>query len=302
MPIKKFIKDYLSFSRKERVGLLALLGLILTIYLLPLILERERKFPLERISVLAAVLDSQERREIETKPERKSFKTYPPASSQNLFKEGLLFKFDPNQLPAQGWKELGLGEKTIKTIENYRNKGGRFRKPEDLRKVWGLPTGFYDRVKDYITIEGRSKSEQWKNELKRSEPKLVSLNINEADTTAWIALPGIGSKLASRIVNFREKLGGFYSVEQVGETFGLADSVFQKIKPHLRGGGDVRKLNINSATKEELKLHPYLRWNLANAIVEYRSQHGRFKNLEELKNITLIDEATFKKIVVYVEL
>jgi len=115
-------------------------------------------------------------------------------------------------------------------------------------------------------------------------------------------LPGIGSKLAARIVNFRDKLGGFYSVDQVGETYGLADSTFQKIKGSLQLSGSVKKFNINTATKDELKIHPYIKWNLANAIVEYRNQHGAFKSLDELKNIVLIDEVTFEKIVHYLSL
>ncbi|HYK57132.1 MAG TPA: helix-hairpin-helix domain-containing protein, partial [Flavisolibacter sp.] len=70
----------------------------------------------------------------------------------------------------------------------------------------------------------------------------------------------------------------------------------------LQLSGDVKKLNINTATKDELKTHPYIKWNLANAIVEYRNQHGNFKSLVELKNIVLIDETTFDKIVHYLEL
>ena len=116
-------------------------------------------------------------------------------------------------------------------------------------------------------------------------------------------MPGIGSKLAYRITNFRDKLGGFYSVEQIKETYGLADSTFQKIKPYLNVNADaIKKMNINTATKEELKVHPYIKWNLANAIVEYRTQHGNYKNLQELKNIVLIDDEAFNKILPYLTL
>ncbi len=129
------------------------------------------------------------------------------------------------------------------------------------------------------------------------------INLNEADTSELIVLPGIGSKLSARIVAFREKLGGFYAVEQVGETYGVPDSTFQKIKGRLQvDGNSIRKINVNSATKDDLKAHPYIRWNLANAIVEYRNQHGAFSSLEELKNIVLIDEGTFQKIVPYLQL
>ena len=107
--------------------------------------------------------------------------------------------------------------------------------------------------------------------------------VNEADTTAFIALPGIGTKLATRIISFREKLGGFYSVDQVGETYGLSDSSFQKIRPYLVNAGVVRLMDLNAVTAEELKDHPYFRWALARAIVAYRNQHGPFKDLSELK-------------------
>ena len=103
-------------------------------------------------------------------------------------------------------------------------------------------------------------------------------------------------------MGFSEKLGGFYSVEQIGETYGLPDSTFQKIKGRLQVGGEIKKMDVNTATKDELKVHPYIRWNLANAIVEYRNQHGVFKSLDELKNIVLIDDVTFNKISHYLSL
>ena len=129
------------------------------------------------------------------------------------------------------------------------------------------------------------------------------VDINTADTSAFIALPGIGNKLALRIVNFRDKLGGFYSIDQIGETYGLPDSVFRKIKPFLNLETNlVKKFNINTATKDEMKSHPYIKWNLANAIVEYRNQHGNFSSLEDLKKISLITTEVFDKIKFYLAL
>jgi competence ComEA-like helix-hairpin-helix protein len=126
------------------------------------------------------------------------------------------------------------------------------------------------------------------------------IDVNTADTTAFIALPGIGSKLASRIVNYRDKLGGFYKIEQLGETYGIADSVFQKIKPRLvLGNPAVKQININTADAATLKVNPYIRWNIANAIFQFRQQHGNFNNVADLKKIMLIDEQTFNKISPY---
>ena len=135
------------------------------------------------------------------------------------------------------------------------------------------------------------------------KPKYIPtiIDVNNADTTAYIALPGIGSKLAQRIIVFREKLGGFYKIDQIAETFGLADSTFQKIKPRLTiNYKTIKQFNINTATIDEMKLHPYLRYNIANAIVQYRTQHGNFNNIADVKNIMIIDELLFNKISPYI--
>jgi competence ComEA-like helix-hairpin-helix protein len=129
---------------------------------------------------------------------------------------------------------------------------------------------------------------------------LHPIDINSADTTAFIALPGIGSKLASRIVLFREKLGGFYTVDQIGEVYGLRDSVFQKIRPALRcDRSGIKMISINSAAKEELKAHPYIRWKLANVLVQYRTMHGPFSSLDDLKKIENLDSSALARMAPY---
>ena len=112
-------------------------------------------------------------------------------------------------------------------------------------------------------------------------------------------MPGIGAKLGARIINYRNKLGGFYSVEQVGETFGLPDSTFQKIKPYLEVDEMVKKININTAELDELKAHPYIRYHLANAIVQYRKQHGSFRAVNDLSKIMIMDAENLRKMSPY---
>ncbi|MDP9042953.1 MAG: helix-hairpin-helix domain-containing protein, partial [Bacteroidota bacterium] len=110
-------------------------------------------------------------------------------------------------------------------------------------------------------------------------------------------LPGIGAKLASRIVHFREKLGGFYHVNQVGETYGLPDSTFQKIKPFLRlKNVTLTCMDLNTATKEILQSHPYIRWQIASEIISYRQQHGSFHSVGELLQLAQMDSMKFEKL------
>ncbi len=309
--IKKFFKDYFTFSKKDRVGVIALVCLIGIIYALPYLFAKKNKtFPAKQTSVLVKAMDTLAAKQKESHYQKNSDENdndYQYQQSQTKsFANGELFQFDPNILSVEGWEKLGLSEKTSRTIDKYRSKGGKFYKPEDIKKIWGMPEGFYERVKNYMVIASVQNNYQpndfQKTGYTKLEKTIVIVDINEADTSAFIDLPGIGSKLAARIVNFREKLGGFYSIEQIGETYGLPDSTFQKLKASLRLSGSVKKLNINTATKDELKAHPYIKWNLANAIVEYRNQHGNFKSLEELKNIVLMDETNFKKLVSYLEL
>jgi competence ComEA-like helix-hairpin-helix protein len=301
---KKLVKDYFTLNQKDRIGAIAILFLISLAWALPHFFpKRNGLFLEENRDLLVKSMDTAV--SIDTDVETTVFA---PSQSEPVRKTAERFHFDPNTIDAAGWQRLGLPERVVNTIIKYRSKGGRFRRSEDLQKIWSLPEGFYESVKDYIRIpqaEENSVAFTASADAKpfvRNEPTPSFVSINEADTSAWIALPGIGSKLAARIVNFRDRLGGFYSVDQVGETYGLPDSTFQKIKNRLVLRTGVRKMNINTVSKEELKGHLYIRWQLANAIVEYRNQHGAFTSLEELKKIALIDEATFAKIIPYLTL
>jgi len=302
MKWRQFISEYLRFSKKERIGIMSLLFVVLFIYLLPFTSRRSSNISIKHDQVLKASMDTLNARHAHQYAEQESNSGFQYETSVTHNSKGELFEFDPNTLSIQGWKKLGLREKTVQTIEKYRTRGGKFYKPEDLKKIWGLPQGFYERVKDYITISNSNNPGEQKTEpvayVKR-EKKVWNIEINSADTTALIELPGIGSKLALRIINFRDKLGGFYSIDQIAEAYGLADSTFQKIKSYLHVTDKVKKININTASKDELKMHPYVRWNLANAIVEYRNQHGAYNTVEDLKKITLINEEAFKKIAPY---
>jgi DNA uptake protein ComE-like DNA-binding protein len=302
MPVKNSIKSYLGFGRRDRIGILALVLLMGLAYSAPyLFAEKDPAGQPRQGQVLEAAMERLEARQ-KDRPEPENGLAYREPLRPKDFRTGELFPFDPNTLSPEGWQRLGLSERTSKTIDKYRSHGGRFYRPEDLRKIWGVPKGFYERVKDYVVIVPAQKQVFEKTAYTRPEKKIVLVSINEADTSAFIALPLIGSKLAARIVSFRDRLGGFYSVDQVGETYGLPDSSFQKIKQYLRLDGTVRTFNLNTVTKEELKGHPYFKWNLANAIVEYRNQHGAFRSLEELKNLAVVDEGTFEKIVHYLSL
>ena len=315
----KFLSAYLSNTKKDRSGSLTLIVIIVILCLVPfcypLFISKkmydhsafEKEIKLLKEKQVDSTSKYQRKYADEESPQyyQPSEKNY---AAQKKF-TGEMFYFDPNTIDEAGWQRLGIRDKTIATIKNYLSKGGKFRKPEDIDKIWGLNDEEVKRLMPYIKMEDNKTTNSYTKTI-YDKPVTASkiyvpalIDINMADTTVFIALPGIGSKLSQRIISFRDKLGGFYKIEQVAETFGLPDSTFQKIKARLNlGDGLVKQININAASVDELKSHPYLRYAIANAIVQYRSQHGNFSSLDDLKKIVPVTDEVFAKVYLYLKI
>lgn len=308
----RWIKEYLTFTRKERLAVVALLAILAVVFSIPYFIGSKKKKPVINNEEINKQIQQLKK---ESFPEAKDANEewHSPQPSFSSSKTSVsLFNFDPNTANTEEWQKLGVRDKTIRTIQNYLSKGGHFNKPDDLQKIYGLKKEEYEKLKPFIHIQQLQNNNAATNTKYPDKPypeksnpsytprKVQQVDIDTSDTTAWIALPGIGSKLAARIVNFREKLGGFHSVLQVAETYGVPDSTFQKIKPYLEAGNTaVKKININTADVNTLKVHPYIKWNIANAIIQYRQQHGDFKSVDDIKKIHIIDQDIYQKIAPY---
>ena len=324
MKWKEIVTDYLTFTRKEQIGIMVLLLIIISIFL-PAFYSSYRggtKREIPDTTWMVAVRKLEQKHASNEKnisdENDSNLNAYQYDRSKpnchNNKPAGELFYFDPNSLSKSGWQKLGLRDKTIGIIQNYLAKGGHFKNPEDLQRIYGLHKDDYERLAPYVKIETLS-AKNINNAFTetrnfagnktdfRNTLRYASIDINAADTADFINLPGIGSKLATRIVNFRNKLGGFYTIEQVKETFGLPDSTFQKVKQYLKlENSSIRKININTASIDELKAHPYIRYNIANPIIAYRNEHGSFSSIEDLKKIMIITDEVYKKIAPYLSL
>ncbi|MBL0356071.1 MAG: helix-hairpin-helix domain-containing protein [Chitinophagaceae bacterium] len=316
---KQFFAEYFRFSKKERNGTILLLLLIFILILVPFLFPlfikektyRQDSFKKEIASLTIRQADTT--RKYYRKNDGDDQPAYFQPSEKNYAArqiwKGELFYFDPNTLDETGWQQLGIPDKTIGTINNYLSKGGKFHKPEDIHKIWGLSDEEKRRLEPYIKIESIANKNSYPEKnynnaaTEKTSYSMLAIDVNTSDTTALIALPGIGSKLAQRIITFRDKLGGFYKIEQVGETFGLPDSTFQKIKNRLLlANTALKQININTATLDELKSHPYLRYAIANAIVQYRAQHGNFNSISDLKKMALVTDELFTKAAPYLKI
>ncbi|WP_088653939.1 ComEA family DNA-binding protein [Geofilum rhodophaeum] len=116
------------------------------------------------------------------------------------------------------------------------------------------------------------------------------LGINSADTTAWMMLRGIGPVFSRRIVAYRSLLGGFVALEQLYEVYGLSAEQVQSMLPFLVvDSTDLRQLNVNTASVQQLRKHPYIDYYLAKALWDERQLHGRIEDLGEVAVAGLID-------------
>jgi DNA uptake protein ComE-like DNA-binding protein len=220
-----------------------------------------------------------------------------------------LFSFDPNTATEADFKKLGLPGRTTHSILNYREKGGVFRKKEDLAKIYTLSSEDYTRLEPFVNLQTPYSSEKKTSynaatgsvEYFRKSRSTGPIDINQAGVETWMNLPMIGEKRAQQIVKFREKLGGFRSIDQLAEMYNLPDSVFQRIKPQLVVEAfSTHTLNINSASAEALDAHPYISKKQADLIIAYRTQHGNFVHKEDILHIkAFTDKAWWDKVSPY---
>ncbi len=306
--------EHFNFTKKERNGTFALLLLIILFTTIPFILPffiKKENYNSKKIDTAIATLKLQQTDSAQQHIHKGNYLHYETATEQKPIAhlQAEIFYFDPNTLSVEGWKKLGIRDKTILTIKKYLSKGGKFYKPEDISKIWGIRKEEADRIIPFIKIENSTTHPSYfKNDNtvtaytpNKKEIKQL-IDINTADTTLFIALPGIAGKLANRIITFRNKLGGFYKIDQIAETFGLRDSVFQLIKPLLIiSNTPLAQFNINTATVDEMKQHPYIHYAIANGIVQYRNQHGTFSSVADVKKITLVTDDIFNKMAPYLK-
>ena len=294
--MKNFVKDYFTFSRKERVALIILILLISIFIVLPYVIPFKKNAPLINENLqqqvkLLLVKDSLPNNNLAENE----------TSNENSFSKNssyAMFEFNPNTINEEGWKKLGLKDKTIKTILNYRSKGGKFKTPEDIRKIWGLKKEDADRIIPYAKIESKTNNNNSAKETINTST--IKIDINIATPQEWFAIPNMDRTLAYKIIKYKEKLGGFLTIQQVKETYGLTDSLFKTIEPYLiLQTTNIKKININTADDYTLSNHPYINKDVAKAIIIYRTQHGAYTKIDDIKKIVFIKDELYNKIAPY---
>ncbi len=223
-----------------------------------------------------------------------------PKKSDDMPDDFEVFPFNPNEISDSEWLKLGFTEKQTGTIRNYLNKGGKFRKPEDLQKIYGIKETQYERVKDYIQIpktDDKKENSTPKTE-ESSERKMVDINTLSAEE--FVALGGFWKYNGVKIAKFRNDIGGFHSKEQLLDVYGVKVEYYERVSDNIIVGKvELKQIRINFADEKELAAHPYLEIHNAKDIIEFRDKHGNFTNINILREKKILSQTTFDKLKPY---
>lgn len=314
-----FFGEFFYFSRSEQRGIIVLAVLVLAVLCFNLLHDHPAKEPpagdgsgqTDTVQVPTSLLEPSAR--------SRSRKERTPANDDPLRKkagETSLHAlrpepFDPNLADSATFRRMGLPAWMARNILRYRDKGGRFRQAADFQKIYGLTEETYRQLAPYIRItpeESKPVSRLYqpptatdsletprRTDYKYPEGTVVELN--EADTTELQKIPGIGSMIARMIVTYRQRLGGFHRLEQLGEIH----LDYHALAPWLRiDTTSLRRLNLNKASLRQMRNHPYLNFYQAKVIVEYRKRQGRLPNLKLLRLYEEFTEKDLERIAPYV--
>ncbi len=212
-----------------------------------------------------------------------------------------LFEFNPNLIDSAQFVRLGLKPFIASNILKFRAKGGVFRTKPAFAKVYGITPEKFRELEPYIQLpeiaEFKKDSAKLADENKQANLKV---ELNSADTTGLMQVKGIGRFYAKNIIRFRQQTGGFVSVDQLRELYGMTDQNFDKIKSFCTVNLNlVQKIRVNIASVERLKSHPYLNFYQAKAIYELRRNKGKLHSMNELKEIEELTPENLSKIEPY---
>ena len=292
-------KDFFYYTKSERRVILLLLAIALLLLGIWAIMEylRPVEVPVtlsesEEIDSFLANLEEQE----------KIRKSHTPKNEISA----VLQPFDPNTADSVLLRQLGLPVYIVRNILKYRAKGGVFRSPESFSRIYGLKEEVYQKLKPYITIAplvsvSHVRTDTFR-QLKDTIPYIPKyeegtiVDLNKADTSMLKRIPGIGSTLARLIVVYRQRLGGFYDVSQLQEVphVGVELNKWFVVTP-----AGLHKIQVNSASLDKLRSHPYMDFYKAKAIMEYRRKRGKIKGLSQLSMFEEFTEKDLKRLSPY---
>ncbi len=306
--IRLWLRQNFDFNQREISGFFILIILMFLFLLLPFIVDLYYPNAVEntakdkiKLDSLMALIEQKSNKINETKPKYKN------KSVKEIKIQSILFDFNPNTETKNGLVKLGIDPYVAARMINYR-KYKPFRIKSDILKTYGFDSVLYKKLASYILLPENLANTEVKKPSFQSKttnyvPKLTKIDINNADSLQFEKIYGIGSKLASRILKYRNKLGGFISMDQLKEVYGLDTTVLAELgkKMYILDNYHPAKIRINFATVDDLKQHPYIGYKFAKTIISYRNTHGGIKSEADLMDIKILSLEEVQKMNPYLE-
>lgn len=302
-------KKIFTFTKPERNGIIVLsvliVGSVVYLFLQPLFFSADPvKVEIPQEFYLIRETENSSEVANSSHQAQQEFNTDQPdvadlAGTRSVYQQNELFLFNPNGLPEADWVRLGLSPAQARTVKKFEEKGGIFRTKEDVKKLYVISPEKYQQLEPYIVIPAS------KDSVARGEKKISNIifELNTADTSQLVKVNGIGPVFASRIVAYRQRLGGFHHKEQLLEVYGMDETKYSSIQQSLKVDSTyISKINVNTAEVSELKKHPYITPAVANALINYRKTHGPFKKLADIKLCRVVTEELYNKIAPYLSI
>ena len=283
------LRKWFSFSKGERIAIITILALILLLILACLFRPSRKSLSDASLHNLDSLLAL---RQVAIEQQQ--------AEKPKEFAELHPFPFNPNTLTEDEWLQMGLTDRQVRNIMNYRAKGGKFYSKNDLGKLYTISEEEFEQLEPFIVLPEVSREKRTKSSSQGgvstgsttaaaapSEKKPIPIvDLNTVDSITLVELPQIGAYTASRILEFREKLGGFIDVEQLRDVKGVDDARFAAIKPYITLHAiEIRKVDVNRADFKTLVHHPYLSYEQVKRIVNQREKRGMIKNWAQLEEL-----------------
>lgn len=309
------MKTFFNFTKGEQRGIVILLLLIVVILSLNIFISNRPEPPIDSKNV---TIWEQEVKEFEQNRQKIYFqydsiqKAQQSAAFQNRYSNEAFsynkpkptpqyFFFDPNTATLDDFKRLGFSQKQAEAIERYRNRGVVFKEKEDFSKMFVVSEELFSKLEPWIVIQIVPEPENSAPTTQPVQTDFLMLELNSCDTIQLKKLKGIGSVLSQKIINYRSKLGGYYSLHQLLEINGINQNLLDEISPHLTIDiTTIKKINLNKVSFKQLLQHPYFEYHIVKNIFNYKDKNGAFYSVEQLKEVPLVYEDLYNKLYPYI--
>lgn len=300
--VKKLL-NYIEISNFERGGLFVLLFLLVIVtgyyYLRNSSTPASYNIDHTALASFRSQVDSAfaSRQYPNKKYENKKYKKSNPTYALQMF--------DPNNDTEDQLIAKGVPSYAARGIVRFRGAGGSFKHKQEVKKIYAIDEEMYSLLEPFISI-----AEIFPKEVelidttskKKERKEFVPININTATIEQLVDLPGIGDFYAKQIIEYRDKLGGYRNKSQLLEVYRMRAETVEQIGDMFVYDKEVRQIQVNSATFKELLAHPYLGYNQVKSIVNYREQHGPFKDIDAIAKLHIFKGKDVSGILPYLDL